>query len=115
MMPTTAAMTGEGEKRPRNLLLTGTVQTLARAEALQRVDRMQHTLDTTRGILEARSMVTFRRLAAAAPVLLAVALFEGSPRAQIAPAPPTAAAPRRTAPRLTTPMAEWGHNIGDDY
>ena len=60
-------------------------------------------------------MVTSRRLAALAPVLLAVALFESSPRAQISTAAPPAAAPRRTAPRLTTPMAEWGHNIGDDY
>ena len=60
-------------------------------------------------------MVTSRRLAAVAPVLLAVALFEGSPRAQVSTAPSPAAAPRRTPPRLTTPMAEWGHNIGDDY
>ena len=60
-------------------------------------------------------MVTSRRLAAVASVLLAVAVFEGSPRAQVSTAPSPAAAPRRTPPRLTTPMAEWGHNIGDDY
>ena len=60
-------------------------------------------------------MVTSRRLAAVASVLLAVAVFEGSPRAQVSTGPSPAAAPRRTPPRLTTPMAEWGHNIGDDY
>ena len=61
-------------------------------------------------------MVTSRRLAAVAPVLLAVALFEGSPRAQVSDRC-RRRPPRRAGlpPRLTTPMAEWGHNIGDDY
>ena len=41
--------------------------------------------------------------------------FEGLAGAQVSTAPSPAAAPRRTPTRLTTPMAEWGHNIGDDY
>jgi Zinc carboxypeptidase len=61
-------------------------------------------------------MFMFRRLPAIVPVLLAVALFEGSPRAQTATRTPSpSAAPQRAAARLTTPMAEWSHNIGDDY
>ena len=61
-------------------------------------------------------MFMSRRLSAILPLLLALGLFEGSPRAQAparAAAPPAAA--QRSAARLTTPMAEWGHNIGDDY
>ena len=26
-----------------------------------------------------------------------------------------AAGSRRRSPRVTTPMQEWGHNVGDDY
>ncbi len=59
-------------------------------------------------------MLRFRRFLPLASLLLAVALFEGAPRAQT-PAAPAAASPRPTAPRQTAPMAEWGHNIGDDY
>src|SRR4051812_8246977 len=46
-------------------------------------------------------------------VSAAGALFEGAPGAQVPAAP---AAPRRAAPsRLTTPVAEWGHAIGEDH
>ena len=47
-------------------------------------------------------------------VIVALAIGERAPRAQTAPgAKPAAAQP--AAARLTTPMAEWGHNIGDDH
>ena len=51
--------------------------------------------------------------------LLVLSLVSPVPRAQTAAASkpqqaqPAAAQP--AAARLTTPMAEWGHNIGDDY
>ena len=49
--------------------------------------------------------------------LLVLSLITPSPRAQSAAAskPGQAAAPRPAATQLTTPMEEWGHNIGDDY
>jgi len=59
-------------------------------------------------------MFTFRRLPAVFAVLLAVILSGGTPRAQTRAAAPPAPAQRAAVP-LTTPMAEWGHNIGDDY
>ena len=59
-------------------------------------------------------MFTFRRLPAVFAVLLAVTLSGGTPRAQTRAAAPPAPAQRAAVP-LTTPMAEWGHNIGDDY
>src|SRR3954449_11154311 len=59
-------------------------------------------------------MFTFRRLPVLLAVLLAVSLFEGTPGAQTRAAAPTAPAQRAAAP-LATPMAEWGHNIGDDH
>jgi hypothetical protein len=47
--------------------------------------------------------------------LAALVLAEGAPRAQ-APAPAQPASrPAANASRLTSPMAEWGHNIGDDH
>ncbi|HEX2452970.1 MAG TPA: M14 metallopeptidase family protein [Vicinamibacterales bacterium] len=46
--------------------------------------------------------------------LFAVSLVNPSPRAQSAAASKPAQ-PQAAAARLTTPMAEWGHNIGDDY
>src|SRR5438105_184712 len=65
-------------------------------------------------------MLTFRRLSSILTVLLlAVALFGSRPRAQAPPARTRAAgaaqAAVRTGSALPTPMAEWGHNIGDDY
>src|SRR3954447_479329 len=59
-------------------------------------------------------MFTFRRLPALLAVLFTVALFGGTPRAQSRTAAPPAPA-QRAAASLTTPMAEWGHNIGDDH
>ncbi|MEO8075487.1 MAG: M14 metallopeptidase family protein [Acidobacteriota bacterium] len=60
-------------------------------------------------------MLTFRRLPAILVILLAVASVDGSPRAQSPSAPPRAAGSRPAAARLTTPIAEWGHNLGDDH
>jgi Zinc carboxypeptidase len=62
-------------------------------------------------------MLTFRRLPAVILLLVAIAFAfaaPDSPRAQAQTAPP-AAASRATPAKLTTPMAEWGHNIGDDH
>ena len=50
--------------------------------------------------------------------LLALALAIAVPRAQTSQTPPPAAKPAAAQPlagKLTTPMAEWSHNIGDDY
>ena len=51
--------------------------------------------------------------------LLLLSFLAPSPRAQTAatskPASAQAARPQPAATPLTTPMAEWGHNIGDDY
>ena len=55
-----------------------------------------------------------RRLPVVLVITLAAALLQGVPRAQTGAAAPPAAA-QQTSARLTTPMAEWGHNIGDDY
>src|SRR5262245_17975987 len=59
-------------------------------------------------------MFILRRLPAILSVLLAVTLLEGAPHAQ-ARAASSASPARQVAARLTTPMAEWGLNIGDDY
>ncbi len=58
-------------------------------------------------------MFTVRRHSYVVVALAAIALVPGLPQAQ-APSP---AATRQAAPaqRLTSPMAEWGHNIGDDH
>jgi hypothetical protein len=59
-------------------------------------------------------MLMFRRLPVVLVIALVAALLHVSPRAQDrAPSPP--AAGQQTSARLTTPMAEWGRNIGDDY
>jgi len=58
-------------------------------------------------------MFTVRRHSYIVVALAAIALVPGLPQAQ---APATA--PTRTpgnAQRLTSPMAEWGHNVGDDH
>ena len=66
-------------------------------------------------------MSMLRRPAALLFLLFAVVVPAVSPRAQTRPAAPATAAPAPTAParaaavRLTTPMEEWGHNLGDDY
>ena len=71
-------------------------------------------------------MLKSRRVPAVLAVLVLAALFEGWPRAQTrtaappAPSPPAsaqaaAAQPAALAGKLTTPTAEWGHTIGDDY
>ena len=58
------------------------------------------------------------------PVLLVVFLFVAAALLELAlgaqaPVPPgkaaPAAPPRTVTARLTTPKAEWGHNLGDDY
>ena len=58
------------------------------------------------------------------PVLLVVFLFVAAAVLELAlgaqaPVPPgkvaPAAPPRTVTARLTTPQAEWGHNLGDDY
>ncbi len=59
-------------------------------------------------------MVMFRRLPVVLVITLGVALLHVSPRAQNRAASPPAAG-HQTPARLTTPMAEWGHDIGDDY
>ena len=59
-------------------------------------------------------MLILRRLPALLFVLLAVTSFDGLPRAQTRAASPAAGA-RPIAAGLTTPMAEWGHDIGDDH
>jgi Zinc carboxypeptidase len=71
-------------------------------------DLLVQVFDTTRGL------PMRRRLTAIAAILLAVGFFEGLPRAQTSASAP-AKAPQRAPARLTTPLAEWGHNIGDDY
>jgi hypothetical protein len=58
-------------------------------------------------------MFTFRRFSLVLPTLLILASIEGWPRAQTNAAPQ--AVPRPSNGRLTTPMAEWGHNIGEDF
>jgi hypothetical protein len=58
-------------------------------------------------------MFTLRRSPYILVALVVIALAPGMPRAQ---APATAPArPAAPAQRLTSPMAEWGHNIGDDH
>src|SRR5262249_20292937 len=47
-------------------------------------------------------------------VIFSLVLVEPSPRAQTT-AVPKPASSRPAAARLTSPMAEWGHNIGDDH
>ena len=59
-------------------------------------------------------MLIRRRLSVLFFVLLAVTFVEGLPHAQTRAASPSGGA-RRAAAGLTTPMAEWGHNIGDDH
>ena len=54
-----------------------------------------------------------KRVPAILLVVLSLALVERSPRAQTGAA--SKPATTQAAARLTTPMAEWGHNIGDDY
>src|SRR6478609_2389314 len=67
------------------------------------------------------SMSMLRRPAALLLLLFAVVVSAVSPRAQTRPPTPAAAAPsgpvpaKAAAARLTTPMEEWGHNLGDDY
>ena len=54
-------------------------------------------------------------------LLLAFLALAGSvtvPRAHTTPPPAAAAKPAAAQPtvaKVTSPMAEWGHNIGDDY
>src|SRR6476620_5086540 len=67
------------------------------------------------------SMSMLRRPAALLLLLFAVVVSAVSPRAQARLPTPAAAAPsgpvpaKAAAARLTTPMEEWGHNLGDDY
>jgi Zinc carboxypeptidase len=58
-------------------------------------------------------MFTVRRASYILVALAATTLVPGLPRAQA----PTAAPARQATPaqRLTSPMAEWGHDVGDDY
>jgi hypothetical protein len=58
-------------------------------------------------------MFTFRRFSIILSTLLILARIEGWPRAQTSAAPQAASRP--STGQLTTPMAEWGHSIGDDY
>ena len=59
-------------------------------------------------------MVKLRRASIFLTVAIVLALVGSIPRAQT---PQTTQAPRAgaAASALTTPMQEWGHNIGDDY
>jgi hypothetical protein len=59
-----------------------------------------------------------RRLSVVLLAGVAAAVFQLAPRAQTAATAPKPAATQTARPapaKLTTPMAEWGHNIGDDY
>src|SRR4029453_14505139 len=58
-----------------------------------------------------------RRLPVVLLAVAAAAIFEGAPRAQTTTAtkPAASQAARAAAAKLTSPMAEWGHNLGDDY
>ena len=58
-----------------------------------------------------------KRFVVTALLVSAVAMYGNVPRAQTqAKVQPAASAQvRPAAAKVTTPMAEWGHNIGDDY
>jgi hypothetical protein len=58
-------------------------------------------------------MLVNRRASAVLPLVLAVLLAQAASGAQSRAAQPTQSP--RAAARLTTPMEEWGHNIGDDH
>src|SRR4029079_6737310 len=65
-------------------------------------------------LLEETTMARVRRASIFLGVAIVVALVGSIPHAQT---PQTTQAPRATAAAsaLTTPMQEWGHDIGDDY
>jgi len=60
-------------------------------------------------------MVRVRRCLVILAGVLAFALYGSAPSAQTQTKTPARPAARAAAARVTTPMEEWGHNIGDDY